>query len=262
MSPTTAKSSLLATLLLLLPPLHVAAASECPANTTLTLGVVVGSGSLPPGRRAAQSAEICCGLCVDEPKCVAFTFEEQQSACFLKDNVVQCGEKHGATSGVLANRTAQPGGTCGKGKKATGSGYSWPPPSSSGSLWILLALLALVVGGGLALLVRSEKRRRDSSFSFAAVEVWHAACASESSFLPEIALLVYRLVALAWAVYILLDCYPNNAFCACAPPTVASMEPPSRLLALSNRSVTPCAAAAVYVCGAGWQTTRSGTLSC
>ena len=47
MSPTTAKSSLLATLLLLLPPLHVAAASECPANTTLTLGVVVGSGSLP-----------------------------------------------------------------------------------------------------------------------------------------------------------------------------------------------------------------------
>ena len=183
--------------------------TQCPNTTVTSPGQVVGAGTLK--MMAAQSADICCGHCVDAGACVAYTFEVQTSMCFLKDNVAHCGLKQGATSGVLANRTAKQGGACAKdGEKRTG--YKWPP-SSYGSLWVLLALLVLVIVGGGLLFVRSEKRRHDSSFLFPAEQVWHAACFSERSHLPEVVLLAYRLLVLLWAMYILVDSYTNNAFC-------------------------------------------------
>lgn len=203
--------------MLVLALLHVATATQlCPRNTTVTASGVVGSGSVK--QLAAQSSGICCGYCMNDTACVAYTFEAQHSMCFLKDNVAQCGQKQGATSGVLnvANRTAKRGGgACANEKPLPhASGYNWPPPSDHGSLWALLALLMLVVVGGGALLVRNEKRRRESSFSFPAEQVWHAACSSERSHLPEIVLLIYRVAALFWALFILVDSCPNNAFCA------------------------------------------------
>lgn len=202
--------------MLVLALLHVATAAQlCPSSTTVTASGVVGSGSLK--QLAAQSPGICCGHCMNDTACVAYTFEEQHSMCFLKDNVVQCGQKQGATSGVLnvANRTANRGGTCANEEPLPhASGYNWPPPSDHGSLWVLLALLMLVAVGGGALLVRNENRRRESSFLFPAEQVWHAACSSERSHLPEIILLMYRVAALFWALFILVDSCPNNAFCA------------------------------------------------
>lgn len=193
---------------------HQATATQCLSNTTVaSSGQVVGAGAL--NKMAAQSAEICCSHCADDAACVAYTFEATKSMCFLKDNLVQCGLKQGATSGVLhlGNRTAKQGGTCAKDNEKQ-TGYNWPPPSSSGSLWVLLALLGLVIVGGGLLFVRSERHRHDSSLLFPAEQVWHAACFSERSHLPEVILLAYRLVVLLWALYILVGSYPNNAFCA------------------------------------------------
>lgn len=200
---------------LVLALLHVTTATQlCPRSTTVTPSGVVGSGSVK--KLAAQSSGICCDHCMNDTACVAYTFEAQHSMCFLKDNIAQCGQKQGATSGVLnmANRTAKQGGACANEKPLPhASGYNWPP-SDHGSLWALLALLILVVVGGGALLVRNEKRRRESSFVFPAEQVWHAACSSERSHLPEIVLLLYRVAALFWALFILVDSGPNNAFCA------------------------------------------------
>lgn len=200
---------------------HVATGTQCP-NTTVTSSRVVGAGSLQ--QMAAQSAEICCGHCVDDAACVAYTFDAKQSMCFLRDNLAQCGFKQEATSGVvhLANRTVKQGGACANEEQRPG--YNWPPPSSYGSLWVLLALLVLVIAGGGALLVRNEKRRPDSSLSFPAEQVWHAACFSERSHLPEIVLLAYRLVVLLWALFVLLDSYPNMLFCALSPSTCLQLR--------------------------------------
>lgn len=190
----------------------VTAMPQCPNSTTVVLSEVVGSGSL--SNFAAHNATMCCTRCVEDARCVAYTFEAKNGMCILKDNIAQCGQKPGTTSGLmhLSNRTAKQPETCATEKQA--SGYNWPPPSSNGSLWMLVILLVLVVVGGALLLVRNDKHQNDSSFSFPAEQVWHAACFSDSSYLPEIVLLAYRLVTLGWAIFILVDSYPNNAFCA------------------------------------------------
>lgn len=199
--------------------LHAAAASAACPNSTASVGAVIGSGSLR--KTAAHSAELCCALCRAEPACAAYTFEKKasDSACFLKDNVVPCGTKAQATSGVLTDREAvrKKGGACGANRKAGGGGYRWPPPSDRGSLWLVLALLFVVIVGGTAYLVVSEKRLRKrgepSSFYFPAEDTWHASLSGRAdSYLPEIVLLLYRLVVLGWALFILQDSYPNNLF--------------------------------------------------
>eukprot|EP01045_Picozoa_sp_COSAG04_P042131 COSAG04_NODE_13154_length_618_cov_0.888247_1_plen_106_part_01 len=105
--------TLLALALPLLALLHgTSSVAGCPPNATVHTGTVLGSGSL--AKELAHTSDACCALCAADARCVAWTFEKKDhgSACFLKDNLAQCGTKPTATSGVLPGRAPQPAGQC------------------------------------------------------------------------------------------------------------------------------------------------------
>ena len=83
----------LALLLALLGGAHADACSN------LTDGVIIGAGSIDAA--PAADAGACCARCVADARCLAFTFDANASACYLKDDVFYREARADRVSGVV-----------------------------------------------------------------------------------------------------------------------------------------------------------------